>query len=103
MDATGPKHMNMQLTRSKFESLTADLVQRTVQPCEKALKDADVGKSEISDVLLVGGMTRMPKVLLWHRKFSLLEVCECSVGNSAPQCVSLGGRLCKPTILLIRS
>lgn len=62
MDATGPKHMNMQLTRSKFESLTADLVQRTVQPCEKALKDADVGKSDISDILLVGGMTRMPKV-----------------------------------------
>ena len=56
--------MNLQLTRSKFESLVSDLVDRTVAPCEKALKDADVGKSDISDVLLVGGMTRMPKVLL---------------------------------------
>ena len=64
MDASGPKHMNMQLTRSKFESLVSELVQRTVTPCEKAIKDADVGKSEISDVILVGGMTRMPKVLL---------------------------------------
>ena len=62
MDASGPKHMNLQLTRSKFESLVSDLVGRTVAPCEKALKDADVGKSDISDVLLVGGMTRMPKV-----------------------------------------
>jgi len=62
MDAAGPKHMNLQLTRSKFESLVADLVGKTVSPCEKALKDADIGKSEVSDVLLVGGMTRMPKV-----------------------------------------
>ena len=62
MDASGPKHMNLQLTRSKFESLVSDLVGRTVAPCERALKDADVGKSDISDVLLVGGMTRMPKV-----------------------------------------
>lgn len=65
MDASGPKHMNMQLTRSKFESLVSELVQRTVTPCEKAIKDADVGKSEISDVILVGGMTRMPKVLTY--------------------------------------
>ena len=57
--------MNMQLTRSKFESLVSELVQRTVTPCEKAIKDADVGKSEISDVILVGGMTRMPKVLTY--------------------------------------
>ena len=63
MDASGPKHMNLQLTRSKFESLVSDLVGRTVAPCEKALKDADVGKSDINDVLLVGGMTRMPKVV----------------------------------------
>lgn len=58
--------MNLQLTRSKFESLVSDLVGRTVAPCEKALKDADVGKSDISDVLLVGGMTRMPKVPSLH-------------------------------------
>ena len=63
MDASGPKHMSLTLTRSKFESLTADLVQRTVSPCEKAIRDAEVKKSDVSEVLLVGGMTRMPKVM----------------------------------------
>ena len=67
MDASGPKHMNLQLTRSKFESLVSELVQRTVTPCEKAIKDADVGKRDISEVILVGGMTRMPKVLTLSR------------------------------------
>ena len=62
MDASGPKHMNMQLTRARFESLVTELVQKTVSPCEKAVKDADVSKSQIADVILVGGMTRMPKV-----------------------------------------
>ena len=62
VDASGPKHMNMKITRAKFESLTADLVKRTIGPCEKALKDAEVTKSDIGDVLLVGGMTQMPKV-----------------------------------------
>nr|URW69962.1 heat shock protein [Bemisia tabaci] len=62
MDASGPKHMNLKLTRSKFESLVADLIKRTVAPCQKAIQDAEVGKSDISEVLLVGGMTRMPKV-----------------------------------------
>lgn len=62
MDASGPKHMNLKLTRAKFETLVGDLVRRTVQPCEKAMKDAEVKKSDIGDVLLVGGMTRMPKV-----------------------------------------
>ena len=66
MDASGPKHMNTQLTRSKFESLVSELVQRTVSPCEKAIKDADVNKNQIADVILVGGMTRMPKV--YHLK-----------------------------------
>ena len=65
MDSSGPKHMTMQLTRAKFESLTADLVQRTEGPCEKAIKDADVSRSDISDVILVGGMTRMPRVRLY--------------------------------------
>lgn len=64
MDASGPKHLAMKLTRAKFESLVADLVQRTVEPCKKCLRDADINKSDIGDVLLVGGMTRMPKVLL---------------------------------------
>ena len=62
MDAGGPKHMNLKLSRSKFESLVADLIKRTVEPCRKAISDAEVQKSEIQEVLLVGGMTRMPKV-----------------------------------------
>ena len=61
-DASGPKHMNMTLSRSKFESLVGGMVDRTVAPCQKAIKDADVNKSEIGDVILVGGMSRMPKV-----------------------------------------
>nr|QZX63204.1 molecular chaperone DnaK [Halisarca dujardinii] len=63
VDSTGPKHMNMKISRAKLENLTQDLIQRTVAPCEKALKDADISKSEIGDVILVGGMTRMPKVI----------------------------------------
>ena len=62
MDSSGPKHMSLTLTRSKFESLTSDLVNRTVTPCEKAIRDAEVKKGDVSEVLLVGGMTRMPKV-----------------------------------------
>ena len=62
MDAGGPKHMNLKLSRSKFESLVADLIKRTIDPCRKAISDAEVQKSEIQEVLLVGGMTRMPKV-----------------------------------------
>ncbi|XP_063989218.1 heat shock 70 kDa protein cognate 5 [Diachasmimorpha longicaudata] len=62
MDASGPKHLNLKLSRSKFESLVGDLIKRTIQPCQKALSDAEVAKSEIGEVLLVGGMTRVPKV-----------------------------------------
>nr|AYV89259.1 heat shock cognate [Tetranychus evansi] len=62
MDASGPKHMNLKLTRSKFESLVGDLIKRTIEPCKKAVKDAEVKTSEIGEVILVGGMTRMPKV-----------------------------------------
>lgn len=62
MDASGPKHMNMKLSRAKFESLCESLVKRTISPCQKALQDAEVKKSDIGDVILVGGMTRMPKV-----------------------------------------
>ncbi len=61
-DASGPKHMTMKLTRSKFESLVDDLVQRTVAPCKAALKDAGLVAGEIDEVVLVGGMTRMPKI-----------------------------------------
>ena len=61
-DASGPKHMTMKLTRAKFESLVADLVKRTVKPMAEALKDAGLKAAEIDEVVLVGGMTRMPKV-----------------------------------------
>jgi len=61
-DANGPKHLNMTLTRAKLESLIEDLIQRTVEPCRVALKDAGLSGSDISDVILVGGQTRMPKV-----------------------------------------
>ena len=61
-DASGPKHLNVKLTRAKLEQLVDDLVQRTIKPCEDALKDAGLKASEIHEVILVGGMTRMPKV-----------------------------------------
>ncbi|PWR20679.1 molecular chaperone DnaK [Zavarzinia compransoris] len=61
-DATGPKHLTLRLTRAKFESLVDDLVQRTIEPCQKALKDAGLSAGQIDEVVLVGGMTRMPKI-----------------------------------------
>ncbi len=61
-DSAGPKHLTLKLTRAKFESLVDDLIQRTVEPCRKALKDAGLSAGEINEVVLVGGMTRMPKV-----------------------------------------
>ncbi len=61
-DQTGPKHLSMKLTRAKFESLVDDLIERTMAPCRIAIKDAGVNLADISDVILVGGMTRMPKV-----------------------------------------
>lgn len=61
-DATGPKHLQVKITRSKFEALVEDLIQRTIEPCLNALKDAGLTATEINEVVLVGGMTRMPKV-----------------------------------------
>ncbi|MCC6949309.1 MAG: molecular chaperone DnaK [Bradyrhizobiaceae bacterium] len=61
-DQSGPKHLTMKLTRAKFEALVDDLVQKTVEPCKRALKDAGLSAAEINEVVLVGGMTRMPKV-----------------------------------------
>ncbi len=61
-DATGPKHLNIKLTRAKLESLVEELIERTIAPCRTALKDAGVSAGDIHDVILVGGMTRMPKV-----------------------------------------
>ena len=61
-DASGPKHLNVKITRAKLESLVADLVERTIAPCKLAVKDAGLSMSEIDDIILVGGQTRMPKV-----------------------------------------
>src|SRR6187401_2545669 len=61
-DASGPKHLTLKLTRAKFEALVDDLVQKTMQPCKQALKDAGISAAQINEVVLVGGMTRMPKV-----------------------------------------
>lgn len=68
-DASGPKHLNIKLSRAKLESLVEDLIDRTIKPCEAALKDAGVKASEISEVILVGGMTRMPKIIDRVAKF----------------------------------
>ena len=62
-DASGPKHLNIKLSRSKFETLVAELVERSIEPCKQALKDAGLSAGDINDVILVGGMTRMPKVI----------------------------------------
>ena len=62
MDATGPKHLAMKITRAKFESLVEDLIARTIEPCKVAVKDAGLNISEIDDIILVGGQSRMPKV-----------------------------------------
>ena len=61
-DASGPKHLALKLTRAKYEALVDDLIQRTVEPCRKALKDAGLSAGQVDEVVLVGGMTRMPKV-----------------------------------------
>jgi molecular chaperone DnaK len=61
-DASGPKHLNIKITRAKLESLVEDLIQKTIEPCKVALKDAGLKASDIDDVILVGGQTRMPKV-----------------------------------------
>ncbi|ETO17361.1 heat shock protein 70C, partial [Reticulomyxa filosa] len=68
-DATGPKHLDMELTRARFESLVDKYIQRTLAPCEQCLKDAGVSKSDLAEVILVGGMTRMPKVQEVAEKF----------------------------------
>lgn len=67
VDATGPKHLNLKLTRAKFEQLMKDLIERTIEPCKKCMQDAKVTANDLQEVLLVGGMTRVPKVQ---------EVCE---------------------------
>jgi molecular chaperone DnaK len=68
-DQTGPKHLNIKLTRAKLEALVDDLIQRTIEPCRNAIKDAGLKASEIQEVILVGGMTRMPKVIETVKQF----------------------------------
>ncbi|SFK52804.1 molecular chaperone DnaK [Falsiroseomonas stagni DSM 19981] len=68
-DASGPKHLVMQMTRAKLESLVDDLIQKTLEPCKMALKDAGLSAGEIDEVILVGGMTRMPKVIEVVKQF----------------------------------
>ena len=68
-DASGPKHLNVKLTRAKLEALVEDLVQRTIDPCKAALKDAGLQANQIDEVVLVGGMTRMPKIIETVRNF----------------------------------
>ena len=68
-DASGPKHLNIKLTRAKLEQLVEELVQRTIKPCAAALKDAGINASEIDEVILVGGMTRMPKIVETVKEF----------------------------------
>jgi molecular chaperone DnaK len=68
-DSTGPKHLDITLTRAKFEALVDSLIQRTVKPCEQCVKDANVKLSDLNEILLVGGMTRMPKVQTLVEKF----------------------------------
>ena len=68
-DASGPKHLNIKLSRSKLEQLVEDLVKGTLEPCKKALKDAGLTASDIDEVILVGGMTRMPRIQQEVEKF----------------------------------
>ena len=68
-DSTGPKHLSLKLTRAKFESLVDDLIERTIEPCRKALKDAGISADRIDEVVLVGGMTRVPKVIQKVKEF----------------------------------
>ncbi|MEX2451709.1 MAG: molecular chaperone DnaK [Rhodospirillales bacterium] len=68
-DQSGPKHLNIKLTRSKLEALVEELIKRTIEPCKKALKDAGITAGEIEEVILVGGMTRMPKVVELVKEF----------------------------------
>ncbi|CAH2779732.1 MAG: Chaperone protein DnaK [uncultured Caballeronia sp.] len=70
-DASGPKHLNLKVTRAKLEALVEDLIERTIEPCRIAIKDADVKVGDIDDVILVGGMTRMPKVQEKVKEFFL--------------------------------
>ncbi len=89
-DASGPKHLNVKLTRANLESLVSDLVDRVVAPCRTALKDAGVSTSDISDVILVGGMTRMPRI---QEKVKEIFGKEPSKGVNPDEVVSIGAAI----------
>ena len=89
-DASGPKHLNIKLTRAKLESLVEDLIQRTIEPCKIALKDAKLTTSDIKDVILVGGMSRMPKVIETVKNFFGKEP---SRGVNPDEVVALGAAI----------
>lgn len=87
MDATGPKHLQMTLTRAKFESLAHDLIERTAEPCRKAMQDAGLSTNQIDEVILVGGMTRMPAV---EKKVSEIFSKEPHKGVNPDEVVAIG-------------
>src|ERR1700692_333229 len=89
-DATGPKHLALKLTRAKYEALVDDLVQKTVEPCRKALKDAGLSAGQIDEVVLVGGMTRMPKVEEVVKQFFGKEPHK---GVNPDECVAIGAAI----------
>ena len=89
-DASGPKHMQLKLTRAQFENLVEDLIKRTLPPCEKALKDAGLQKGEIDNVILVGGMSRMPKV---HETVKNFFGCEPHKGVNPDEVVAMGAAI----------
>ncbi len=89
-DASGPKHLNVKLTRAKLEQLVDDLISRTIAPCENALKDSGLKASDIHEVILVGGMTRMPKVVETVKKFFGKEP---SKGVNPDEVVAIGAAI----------
>ncbi len=89
-DASGPKHLSVKITRAKLESLVDDLIQRTIEPCKIALKDAGLSTSDIKDVILVGGMSRMPKVIETVKQFFGKEP---SRGVNPDEVVALGAAI----------
>ena len=89
-DASGPKHMQLKLTRTQFEKLVEDLIKRTLPPCEKALKDAGLQKGEIDEVVIVGGMSRMPKVQEMVKTFF---GCEPHKGVNPDEVVAMGAAI----------
>jgi molecular chaperone DnaK len=89
-DASGPKHLTLKFTRAKLESLVEDFVKRTIEPCKAAIKDAGISASDIDEVVLVGGMTRMPKIIETVKDFFGKEP---NKGVNPDECVALGAAI----------